>query len=103
MNQLLVFGVSQVARPDHARSIDVSRVVNPLVLKNMLWPITDENQQFPRHLRQLIVNPDTPFRISVPVECVDAVRKHELHDAEVDEGSRRHCASWPLTEHSESL
>ena len=45
--ELFVFFGAEVAGPHHARAVDVGAIVDPLVLENVLWPITHEDELFP--------------------------------------------------------
>src|SRR6185312_4383607 len=78
--QLLVLRIAEIAGPYRTRAINISRVVNPLIAKDVPGPVTDENQDFPRQFRHLIRD-ITPLAALGVVDRVPHVVAAELRKA----------------------
>src|ERR1700733_15885512 len=88
MQQLLVLGLAQVARPDNARAVDVRGVVNPFILEKVPRPIVNKDQLLAGRLRKLLVD-CKPGRGSGPIEETSSIPKQEVRDTQEHDHTRR--------------
>jgi hypothetical protein len=51
--KLPIFGIAQIARPDDTCAIDIGCVIDPLVLKDVPWPVAYKYQLISRRVFEL--------------------------------------------------
>src|ERR1700680_4378272 len=62
--KLSVFGRAEIASPDNARTVDVSRIVDPL-LECVRRPVTHEHEMLSRNSRELLVDRNASLGIAL--------------------------------------
>src|SRR5579863_136500 len=91
--QLLIFVQPKVTSPNDSRTVDVGRVLDPL-LESMLWPIAHENQLLPDGGRELVINVYAPLRIAM----IDRIPGFKFRHRGIEFGIARSVESIPEKE-----
>ena len=64
VQKLFIFRRAEIASPDNARAVNVSRIVDPL-FERVRWPVTNEHEMLSRNPRDLLVDRHASFWIAL--------------------------------------